>query len=241
MRYLLTLFVVCTGLADTYWVSSEGQATWQQGQSARARVWSGADICRDRSKRGTQPSTHNWVHHCHFFRWVWKGDLPNRGALLDIGEERTSDRDRIDASTHNRIEDNVFAYGGHHTLGVFSQFNVVRRNYIHNETNPEQWPFPGYRGAITQGMGAGRSLFEHNRIAFADQAGMGLRSHDNIYRFNQFYQNGYGGLQIVSNAVGKDTATLISRHPTSIHSPATVPLSTTSMSAPCVRRHGPSS
>ena len=171
------------------------------GRSEDSGVWAGAQIGSDRRR---QPSTHNWVHHCQFYRFVYKSERPNRGALLDIGN--LNNGDGTNGSTHNRIEHNVLAYGGHHTFGVYSKYNVIRFNYIHNETNPKNWDFPGYRGGVTQGTSGGWCLYEGNRFGYAGQAGIGLRSPNNILRRNQFYHNAQGGIQVVTNAVGKDRA-----------------------------------
>ena len=178
------------------------------GRSERSKEWAGGLIVNGPYDRSgvAKNSTHNWVHHCRFYRWVYRGDLPNRGALLDIGEPVNRDPAKQDESTHNRVEHCHFAYGGHHTLGVFSRFNVIRFNYIHNETNPKNWQFPGYRGAITQGMAGGRSLWEGNRFGFSDHKGLDVRTPLNIVRFNQFYRHGYGGIQVATNLEGIDRA-----------------------------------
>lgn len=174
------------------------------GRSNDSQAWVGARIGAILGNRNVKPSTHNWVHHCQFYRFVYKGELPNRGALLDIGTVTGPSRE--DNSTHNRIEHNILAYGGHHTLGVYSKYNVIRFNYTHNETNRDNWEFPGYRGAVTQGTSGGHCLYEGNRFGFSDKAGIGLRSPSNIFRRNQFYQNGSGGIQVVTNNLEQDRA-----------------------------------
>ena len=168
------------------------------GRSQNDGQWAGGLICEDRVNRVPDPedSTHNRVAHCKFFRWYWQAEIGDRGALFDIGIISSP----TDKSSHNIIEHNEFAYGGHHCLGVFSQNNVIRGNYFHNETDPKEWDYPGYRGAVTQGSAAGRNLWEGNRFGFCDQAGLGLRSSHNILRRNFFYLNKQGGLQVVSNA-----------------------------------------
>ena len=166
--------------------------------------WAGAIIADDFADdtSASEDSTHNWVHHCSFYRWVYGAWDEHRGALLNLG----SDQSEGDDSSYNLIEDNLFAYGGHHTLGVYSRYNVIRNNYIHNETNPANWDFEGYRGAITEGPSAGRCLYTGNRFGFSKASGIGLRSPHNIFRFNQFYHNGSGGIQVVTNSVGVDQA-----------------------------------
>jgi len=143
--------------------------------------------------RISQTSQYNWIHHCRFTRWAGEAYDGHRGSLLDIGDNFETGDD----SFYNLIEDNLFAYGGHHTLGVYAFYNVIRNNYIHNES----WDWEGYRGAITEGPAAGRCLYEGNRFAYAFAAsGFALRSWKNIVRFNAFYHNGEGGLQVVKLA-----------------------------------------
>ncbi|MFN2167656.1 MAG: right-handed parallel beta-helix repeat-containing protein, partial [Anaerolineae bacterium] len=143
----------------------------------------------------------NWVHHCTFYRWAYDGYADHRGGLLDLGRALTAG----DESDYNLIEHNIFAYGGHHTLGNYSKFNVIRYNYFHNETNPAQWDFEGYRGSITEGPSAGRCLYEGNRYGWSLASGLSLRSSNNILRHNHFYHQGSAGLQVVASS-DNDTA-----------------------------------
>jgi hypothetical protein len=167
--------------------------------------WVGALIADDynNSTPASENSTYNWVHHCTFYRWVYGGYTEHRGGLLDVG---SWEQDPVDESSHNLIEDNLFAYGGHHTLGVYSKYNVIRNNYFHNETNPENWAYEGYRDAITEGPVGGYSLYEGNRFGYSGASGLALRTPYNLLRFNLFYLSGSGGLQVVSSAAGQDHA-----------------------------------
>ena len=142
-------------------------------------------------------SQYNWVHHCTFSRWgqyvASHSGSTHRGALFDVGRESPAS----DETFYNLIEDNTFYSGGHHVLAAWGQYNIFRNNYMHNEG----WELDndGYRCAITHGEATGKNLFEGNRIAFAGKAsGMSLRSWNNIFRFNTFYNNGLGGIQCVS-------------------------------------------
>jgi hypothetical protein len=175
-------------------------------RSPSSTDWAGARIGAEEYVSSldpdSEPSTHNWVHHCRFTRWMYGAYNENRGALLDIGNNLVAG----DHSSYNLIEDNTFAYGGHHTLGVYSPFNVIRRNYFHNETNAVNWDYQGYRSSITEGSTAGRSLYEGNRYGDCETSGMSLRSAKNIFRFNLFYRSGQGGLQVVSNTADVDKA-----------------------------------
>lgn len=168
------------------------------GRSKTADRWAGGWICENRVPGVPDPedSTHNRVAHCKFFRWYWHDKIGDRGAMFDIGVISS----KTDKSSHNIVEYNEFAYAGHHPLGVFSKQNVIRNNYFHNETDPKEWSYPGYRGAISQGSSAGRNLWENNRFAFCDHAGLCIRSPHNIVRRNYFYLNSQGGMQVVSNA-----------------------------------------
>ena len=174
-------------------------------RSSQSGDWVGALIADDfnDSTPASENSTYNWVHHCTFYRWVYGSYAEHRGGLLDIG---SWEEDPVDESYYNLIEDNIFAYGGHHTLGVYSKFNVIRNNYFHNETNPTNWAFEGYRDSITEGPVGGYNLYEGNRFGFSGASGLALRTPYNLLRFNLFYLTDSGGLQVVSSAAGQDHA-----------------------------------
>lgn len=174
-------------------------------RSSESGDWVGALIADDYndSTPASENSTYNWVHHCTFYRWAYGGYAEHRGGLLDIG---SWEEDPVDESYYNLIEDNLFAYGGHHTLGVYSQYNVIRNNYFHNETNPANWAFEGYRDSITEGPAGGHNLYEGNRFGYSGASGLALRTPYNLLRFNLFYHTGSGGLQAVSSAAGQDHA-----------------------------------
>ncbi len=146
-------------------------------------IWTG-------SAKISSNSRYNKVLNCTFTRWARGEFADHKGTLLDIGNDLIPGDD----SSHNLVENCVFAYGGHHTLGVYAQYNVIRNNYIHNES----WNFEGYRGAISAGKNAGKCLYEGNRFGFSKTDGIAVRSHNNIFRFNLFYHNGRGGIQLVS-------------------------------------------
>ena len=54
--------------------------------------WAGAIIADDFNDDtdGSEDSTHNWVHHCSFFRWAWGAFDEHRGALLNIGTDQSA-------------------------------------------------------------------------------------------------------------------------------------------------------
>ena len=167
--------------------------------------WVGALIADDFNDDtpASENSTYNWVHHCTFYRWVYGSYAEHRGGLLDVG---SWEQYPVDESSYNLIEDNIFAYGGHHTLGIYSKYNVIRNNYFHNETNPDNWAFEGYRDAITEGPVGGYNLYEGNRFGYSGASGLALRTPYNLLRFNLFYLSDSGGLQVVSSAAGLDHA-----------------------------------
>jgi len=147
--------------------------------------WTGS-IIRDNSQ-------FNKVKNCTFWNFGKTGVTPgdNDGAMLDIGTIDSF----TDSSFYNLVEGNHFYNCGHHCFGPWSKYAVFRDNYLHNEP----WgPLNlGYRVAITHGRENGWNLFEGNRFAFADGSAVGLRSTNNIFRHNMFYNNSLGGLQIV--------------------------------------------
>ena len=83
---------------------------------------------------------------------------------------------------------------------------MIRNNYFHNETNPANWAYEGYRDSITEGPVGGYNLYEGNRFGFSGASGLALRTPYNLLRFNLFYQTDSGGLQVVSSAAGQDHA-----------------------------------
>jgi hypothetical protein len=174
-------------------------------RSPQSGDWVGALIADDYNDGtpASENSTYNWVHHCTFYRWAYGSYAEYRGGLLDIGSWEESP---VDESYYNLVEDNMFAYGGHHTLGVYSKYNVIRNNYFHNETNPANWAFAGYRDSITEGPVGGYNLYEGNRFGYSGASGLALRTPYNLLRFNLFYYADSGGLQVVSSAAGQDHA-----------------------------------
>ncbi len=189
---------------------------FDQGSSAGA--WSGSRI--------SLSSQHNWIHHCRFSKYGYY-DADDHGCVLDIGSEEG----RTDATRYNLIEDNTFFHGGHHVVGVYGMYNVLRRNYVHNEP----WSMgtaASDRGAVLYGNrnlsfggyseNGGRNLLENNQIAYSADpsdnngaSGAALNSSHNIVRFNRFYHNISAGLSmsltssylqsIFSNAVYNNT------------------------------------
>ena len=161
--------------------------------------WSGSEI--------TGSSSFNWVHHCRFSKYGYYTD-DDIGSILDIGDEES----KTDLTSHNLIENNTMFHGGHHVLGVYGMYNVIRNNYFHNEP----WSMgtsDSDRGAIMYGNrnlslagypeNSGRNLFEGNQIGYASDpsdsvgaSGMAMNTGYNIARFNRFYHNDRAGLSL---------------------------------------------
>ena len=167
------------------------------GQMRNIAEWTGSRIMNQ--------SSHNWVHHCRFSKYGYYTN-DDIGCILDIGTEEIT----TDLTGHNLIEDNVMFHGGHHVLGVFGMYNVIRNNYFHNEP----WSMgtaAADRGAIMYGDrnlyfagyadNSGRNLIEGNQIGYSSDppdnvgaCGMLLVTSYNIVRFNRFYHNDRAGL-----------------------------------------------
>jgi len=165
--------------------------------NGRTVTWAGSVIKRN--------SKHNWIHHCRFSKYGYftHDDI---SCIMDIGDENIT----TDYTSHNLIENCSFFHAGHHVLGVYGMYNVIRNNYIHNEP----WSMgtsESDRGAVLYGNrnvsvsgyieNSGRNLFEGNRIAYSGDpsdnrgaSGMSLTTSYNIVRFNLFYYNDMAGL-----------------------------------------------
>ncbi len=152
-------------------------------------------------------SQHNWIHHCQFSNY---GSYTNddNGCVIDIGNEEG----KTDSTCFNLIENSRFFHGGHHVMGVYGKFNVIRNNWFHNEP----WSMgtaASDRGAVLYGdrnlsfsgysENGGRNLLEGNRIGFSADpsdnngaSGAALNSSENIVRFNSFFYNISAGLSM---------------------------------------------
>ena len=168
-----------------------GPATW-----AGSRVYSG--------------SQYNRIYHNVFSRYGSEsgsaGAWDDNACILDLGNDNV-----VDTSDHNLVTNNIFSYGGHHILGVYSNYNVVRRNTFHNE----EWyvchqtaagSLCGNRNVILNTSFPEenvRNVIEDNYIVFsgvpADQdtsAGLSVRTQSNIVRRNVFYYNDSNGVAL---------------------------------------------
>jgi len=152
-------------------------------------------------------SQHNWIHHCRFSNYGYYTD-DDIGCILDLGAES----DSTDTTRYNLIENSVFYHGGHHVMGVYGKYNVIRNNGFHNEP----WSMgtdSSDRGAVLYGdrnlsfsgysRNGGRNLFEGNRVGYSADpsdnngaSGMSMNSSENIVRFNTYFNNISAGLSM---------------------------------------------
>ena len=170
------------------------QARMTDGKTA---TWAGSRINTN--------SKYNWIHHCRFSKYGYFTD-DDKSCIMDIGSESVN----TDLTSHNLIENSSFFHGGHHVMGVFGMYNVIRNNYVHNEPWSMGTP-QSDRGAVLYGdriiyisgnvKNSGRNLFEGNQIAYSGDpsddvggTGMTLTTSYNIIRHNRFYYNDMAGL-----------------------------------------------
>ena len=149
--------------------------------------WSGSKIY--------QSSSYNWVHDCQFSKYG-NFTTDDIGSILDIGNEESA----TDISNYNLVEDSLFFHGGHHILGLYGAYNVIRNNYFHNENWKNGY---GDRNVYLGGYPAnsGHNLVEGNQIAYSGippdnwgASGMSLTTGYNIIRLNRFYYNNLAGI-----------------------------------------------
>ena len=152
-------------------------------------------------------SQHNRIHHCRFSNYGYYNS-DDIGCVLDVGSES----DSLDTTRYNLIEDCHFFHGGHHVMGVYGKYNVIRNNRFHNEP----WSMgttASDRGAVLYGdrnlsfsgysRNGGRNLFEGNRVGYSADpsdnngaSGMSMNSSENIVRFNAYFNNISAGLSM---------------------------------------------
>lgn len=162
--------------------ANHNQIAYCNFDQGRSIGWSGSKVNRS--------SKYNWIHHCRFTNY---GQYTNEdiGSVLDIGDEES----QTDLSNYNLIENNIMFHGGHHVLGLFGMYNVVRNNYFHNEAWMSGY---GNRNIYVHGYPAnsGWNLIEANRIGYSGRPpdnwgapGMAVSSGYNIIRGNSFFFN----------------------------------------------------
>jgi hypothetical protein len=160
----------------------------------RTNAWTGSMIQRN--------SKYNWIHHSRFSKYgacvSGYASGSDQGTTLDIGNEE----DGSDASSFNLIEDSIFYHAGHHVMGVFSRYNTIRNNYLHNEA----WSNGrGHRTLYLQGVesGSGYVLFEGNRFGYSTRScnnanptthNVLMTTSHNIFRYNKIFHSVADGL-----------------------------------------------
>lgn len=121
-----------------------------------------------------------------------------KGAVLDIGTEAS----KTDSSFSNLVQNCTLYHGGHHVLGLYSSYNVIKNNYIHNEAWYNGF---GERNIILNGHDecSGWNLIESNKIAFAGLppdssggSGIAIVTKNNIIRKNIIYKCNAAGVML---------------------------------------------
>jgi hypothetical protein len=176
-------------------------------------------------------SEHNWIHHNTFHGnggFAPVGPTADEGIVLSIGVANST----VDSSGNNTIEFNEMYAAGHHVFASNSGlYNVIRGNYMHNESwwnDTGYWKNKGcaeeyggkcgYRVAYNlaaDGYG-GNGLWEGNKFAYGAQyggphadkengtsgGGNALATSDNIYRYNEHFANASFGLTFGASISG---------------------------------------
>ena len=153
----------------------------------------------------TCPSTHNWFHGNTVYNMGYiNAECDDVGNNMYVGSATANDG----TSNYTTIEDNVFYGGAHGIAEIYTKYNVIRNNVLHNEgylTDPGTCTYGasarnakyGNRGIqLYEGHDdtATYDLLESNRIghsAFASDGGMDgnivITSKNNIVRYNDSY------------------------------------------------------
>jgi len=143
-------------------------------------------------------SSYNWIHNCVFGEWGYCSGGVATGGVLEIGFD---DGDSTYPGNYNLIENCTIYSGGHHTLGVHGNHNVVRSNYTYNAA----WTAgKGERTLYMNGYSAycQRNLIDGNRIGYSyvpcdtwGAPGTQISSEYNIFRKNYFFYNNLSAIQ----------------------------------------------
>jgi hypothetical protein len=205
--YILVQGIVMKNLDRFVYIrnkSNHNMLAWCVFDSARLKdgqpaTWAGSVI--------SGSSQYNRIHHCQFSNYGSYTDDDN-GCVIDIGAEEN----KTDSTCFNLIENSSFFHGGHHVMGVYGKYNVIRNNSFHNEP----WSMGSAasdRGAVLYGdrnlsfsgyaENGGRNLVEGNRVGYSADpsdnngaSGAALNSSDNIVRFNCFFNNISAGVSM---------------------------------------------
>ena len=177
-------------------------------ENGRSNSWTGSVIYRN--------SSYNWIHHSTFANYgvcqTTYASGSDQGTTLDIGNEE----DGTDASSFNVVENSTLLHAGHHVMGVFSRYNTVRNNYLHNEA----WSNGrGHRNMYLQGVGSGSGyvLIEGNRFGYSSKpcnnasptvGSVAMSTSYNLFRYNSIFHSvayGLGTASYVSQGLQYDT------------------------------------
>jgi len=143
-------------------------------------------------------SSYNHITNCVFSDWGQCSGGVASGGVLEIGFD---DGDSTYPGNYNLIENCTIFNGGHHTLGVHGNHNVIRNNYTYNSA----WTAgKGERTLYMNGYSAycNRNLIEGNRIGYSDvpcdtwgAPGAQISTEWNIFRKNNFFYNNLSAIQ----------------------------------------------
>lgn len=163
------------------------------------------------AKTQTYAATHLWIHDNLFENSTILSGCDDLSNGLQLG---TTSEGNFGVDGYNTVENNIFRYGGHHNLEIYTFYNVVRNNFFHNEGN---YADPGgctygpdsnskygnrniqiYDGSFADGM---FNLVEGNRFGpsgpdAGDDGGDGLTitAPKNIVRYNDIYSAQNNGI-----------------------------------------------
>jgi hypothetical protein len=167
-------------------------------------------------------STYNWIHHCSIHDHGGYSTADS-GYNLEIGRDTCGTTGGVidyceDTTGYNVVENNKIYHGGHHTIGINMNHNVVRNNVFHNE----QWykatdnNYYGYRVIYFSGdhnpvshYAHYQNLFEGNTVSHSAlnyrndsslKALVQLSNAQNILRNNYFYAGDGWGFYIEAHS-----------------------------------------
>lgn len=174
--------------------------------------------------QSTSASTHNWIHH-NVMHGCGGFNASDQGVLFAIGSTQGENNKE---NSNNTIEYNHLYHGGHHVFANnYGFYNVIRKNYMHNEGWFSDAAYDavcsagdngvcGYRVVYSHGdtSHTGYALYEDNFIGYADQYGrqhvasggpggaLNIANDHNIVRYNDLVGNvqyGYSGTTSLSS------------------------------------------
>jgi len=152
-------------------------------------------------------SQSNWIHNNVVHDSV-PSAIADSGKLLTLGNFYSS----TDMTSYNLVESNTCYHSGHDALSCYGPSNVLRNNWVHNESffiREDYQLFCGERDCEMGGTIGNYNLFEKNWCAYAGVTGSGgshgIEGSDiahEIIRYNCFLNCAYSGFTIYGGKVG---------------------------------------